>query len=62
MTLEKLKPLLKRGKIGIIPGWVGYLKYNYGTEQLEFQNNNYILAGKELENKIINKTDLYYII
>lgn len=62
MTLEEIEPFLKKGKLGIIPNWIGYLKYNHGTKQIEFQNNDYIITEKELKNKIINKTDLYYII
>jgi len=29
--------------VGLIPGWKGYLKYNYGTESLQFVNGDYIL-------------------
>lgn len=29
MTLQELKPLLIKGKIGLIPKWKGYLHYDY---------------------------------
>ena len=52
----------QRGKIGIIPNWKGYLKWNYSSNELQFINGDYIMFQKELEDKIKNRTDLYYII
>lgn len=46
MTLEEIEPFLKKGKLGIIPNWIGYLKYNHSTKQIEFQNNDYIINEK----------------
>lgn len=34
MTLEEIKNICRKGYLGIIPGWKGYLKHNYGTNQL----------------------------
>lgn len=62
MTLEEIKNICRKGYLGIIPGWKGYLKHNYGTNQLQFVNNDYVLLGKELEDKLKDKTDMYYII
>lgn len=62
MTIQDIKPICKSGKWGIIPGWKGYIKYNYYTNELEFVNGNYILSQGELENKINDRNDLYYII
>lgn len=62
MTLEELKPILKKGKLGIIPNWNGYLRYDYALDELQFVNNDYRMSQSELEDKIINRTDLYYII
>lgn len=62
MNIFELKEYLQRGKTGIIPGWIGYLKYNYGKNEIYFQNNDYIMNQKELIDKIKNRNDLYYII
>lgn len=62
MTYKQIKELCKKGKIGLIPGWEGYLKYNYGKHELYFQNKDYIMNQSELEDKIKNRTDLLYII
>ena len=34
MTYNELRELCRRGKVGRIPKWVGYVKYNYGSEEL----------------------------
>ena len=62
MTYLEIKNICQKGKIGLIPGWIGYIKYNYGTCQLEFVNGDYKMSEKELESKIKNRNDLYYII
>lgn len=62
MTYQELKEICKKGKIGLIPNWIGYIKYNFGTKQLEFQNGDYIMFQEELESKIKDRKDLYYII
>ena len=46
----------------MIPGWQGYIKWNYGLEELQFINEDYIMSEKELKQKIDNRTDLFYII
>lgn len=46
----------------MIPGWIGYLNWDYSTNQLYFHNKEYRLNQKDLEIKIKNRTDLYYII
>lgn len=62
MTLNELKPFVRQGKWGIIPGWKGYIKWNYSLDQMQFINGNYIISYKELKDKIKNRTDLFYII
>lgn len=62
MNIFELKEYLQKGKTGIIPGWIGYLRYNYGKNEIYFQNNDYIMNQKELIDKIKNRNDLYYII
>lgn len=62
MTYQEVKKLIQKGKIGIIPGWKGYLKWDYSSSELYFVNNNYRLSQRELEQKINTRNDLYYII
>ena len=62
MTYLEIKNICQRGKIGLIPGWIGYIKYNYGIRELEFVNGDYKMSEKELESKIKDRNDLYYII
>ena len=62
MTLQQLKPLIKRGEIGLIPKWLGYIKWDYGRDELKFVNGEYVMWQKELEEKMMNRDDLYYII
>lgn len=46
----------------MIPGWKGYLKWNYALDELQFVNGNYRMSQSELEDKIKDRTDLFYII
>ena len=62
MTLEELKPLIRKGKIGLIPKWKGYIKWNYVLGQMYFINDGYILTEQELKDKLKDRTDLFYII
>ena len=60
MTYEELKEICKLGEIGMIPGWQGYVKWI--NNQLQFVNGDYVMSEDELKSKIINRTDLFYII
>ena len=62
MTLNELKLIIRQGKWGLIPGWKGYIKWNYVLGQMYFVNDGYILTEQELKDKIGNRNDLYYII
>lgn len=62
MTLRELKLFIKKGKVGLIPGWKGYIKWNYSKDQLQFVNGDYVITQSELEDKIKDRTDLFYII
>lgn len=62
MTYQEIKELCKKGEIGMIPGWNGYIKWNYGLEELQFVNGDYVMSEKELVDKIKDRTDLIYII
>ena len=64
MTYQEIKNICKKGKIGLIPKWIGYLKWDYAKDQIYFVNKEYIISQDELENKyqIDKRNDLYYII
>lgn len=62
MNLEEIIDICRGGKTGIIPGWVGYLDWDYADDQLVFHNNEYKLKGKQLLDNIQDRNDLYYII
>ena len=62
MTLEELKPIIRKGKLGLIPKWKGYIKWDYVLGQMYFINNGYILTEQELKDKLNDRNDLYYII
>ena len=62
MNYQELKKVVQYGKTGMIPGWKGYIKWDYNLNELYFVNDNYRLSQNELEQKINNQNDLYYII
>ena len=62
MNLDELKPLIRRGKQGMIPNWIGYIVWDYVSDQLCFVNNDYKLFEKDLKDKLGDRNDLYYII
>lgn len=62
MTLEEIRTLCRHGKIGLVPKWKGYIKYNYGLNELQFVNGDYTMRQSELEDKLKDRNDLFYII
>ena len=42
MTFKELEPLLKRGKTGLLPKYVGYIKWDYASECAYMQNGDYL--------------------
>lgn len=44
----------------MIPNYKGYVKYNYADDTVYLQNEDYV--DKDIENKIKDRTDLYYIV
>ena len=62
MNFSEIKQICKKGKVGLIPGWKGYLKYNYGLDELTFVNGDYLMRQEELESKLLDRKDLYFII
>lgn len=62
MNYQEIRNKCREGYLGIIPGWKGYLRWNYGLQQLQFFNGDYIMDESELKDKIKNRIDIYYII
>ena len=62
MTLQEIEQVCKKGKVGMVPGWEGYIKYNFGLDELTLVNGDYLMRQEELKNKLLDRTDLYYII
>ena len=62
MTYQEIYELCRKGKIGMIPGWKGYLKWDYTKNQIFFVNGDYTMNQNKLEKHIKDRNDLYYII
>ena len=63
MTLEELKPLLRKGNKGLIPNQKSFIKWDYVLGQMYYiENNGNILTEQELKDILKNRNDLYYII
>ena len=43
MSYSEIKDICKSGKTGLIPGWKGYLDWDYRTNEIYFHNENYRL-------------------
>lgn len=59
MTLAKLEPLLRQGKVGMLPNYKGYFKWDYVNKCVYMQNGDY--KKYDLQDEKI-RTDFYYII
>lgn len=60
MTYKEIKPIIQQGKIGKLPNFEGYFRWNYSYNDIEFYNDNYICPANQLDIK--NRNDFYYII
>ena len=49
-----------KGKTIMLPDFIGYFKWNYGKEQLMFENKGFTCPAKDFD--IQNRKDFYYII
>lgn len=59
MTYNNICKLAKQGKIGLLPKFEGYFKWDYSSNDLIFQNKDF--KCKALDLGIQNRTDFYYI-
>ena len=58
MTFEEIKSYLQQGKIGKLPNYEGYFKWDYGLDCVYMQNKDY--KKYNLEEEFL-RTDFYYI-
>ena len=59
MTFNEISNKLKEGKIGKLPNYIGYFKWDYVNDCVYMQNGDYIKYN--LDNEKL-RTDFYYII
>lgn len=47
----------------MLPGWVGYFKWDWSKKELYFQNGDYYLSEQEIIDKgLRDREDWYYIL
>ena len=59
MTFEELEKQLIKGKIGMLPNYEGYFKWDYGNDCVYMQNKDYKKYDLKEEKQ---RTDFYIII
>lgn len=59
MTFKEIEPLLRKGKIGMLPNYKGYFKWDYAKECVYMQNGDY--RKYDLQDEKL-RTDYFYII
>ena len=60
MTYKESIEKAKQGKTLMLPNFIGYFKWDYGTNSLIFQNKDYKCLADTLN--IQNRNDFYYIL
>ena len=50
------------GDIIMLPGWQGYFKWNFETNELYFQNGDYYLNEQQKREMRLNERDDWYYI
>ena len=59
MTFEQVEYLIRRGKVGMLPNYVGYFKWDYAKGCVYMQNGDY--RKYDLKDEKL-RIDFYYII
>lgn len=59
MTYNEIFKLIKQGKVGLLPNFKGYFKWNYKLDDVIFENGNFKCKASDLQ--IQNRKDFYYI-
>ena len=60
MTYTEILPIARQGKLIKLPNFEGIFKWDYGKENLVFNNGTFWCDADELD--ILNRDDFYYII
>lgn len=60
MNYEEAIKTAKSGKTLMLPNFIGYFKWDFGSKALIFTNEDYKCLAEELDIK--NRQDFYYII
>jgi hypothetical protein len=58
MTFEQVAYLIRRGKVGMLPNYKGYFKWDYAKDCVYMQNGDY--KKYDLKDEKL-RTDFYYI-
>lgn len=60
MTYDEMLKVTRKGKLGKLPNFIGYFKWDFGNKTLVFTNGDYKCLAEELDIK--SRQDFYYII
>lgn len=60
MNYNEICKILQKGKVGKLPSFIGYFKWNYGINDIIFQNRDFQCRASDLN--VLNRKDFYYII
>lgn len=60
MTYNEIIEVTKHGKVALLPNFIGYFKWDYGSNTLKFYNKEFKCNAEDLN--ILNRDDFYYII
>lgn len=62
MNYEQAKTIAACGYVLRLPGWDGYFKYDYVTNDIKFRNGDYKLSSQELKQFNLDKRNNWYYI
>ena len=60
MTYGEILKITRKGKLGKLPNFIGYFKWDFGNRVLMFANGDFRCNAEDLNVK--DRTDWYYII
>ena len=49
MTYNEIFKLIKQGKVGLLPNFKGYFKWNYELDDVIFENGNFKCKASDLQ-------------
>ncbi len=59
MTYDEMLKVTRKGKLGKLPNFIGYFKWNFVENDMIFYNGDFQCKASDLD--ILNRTDFYYI-